>query len=71
MHASHSPDARPSLLRGAEHTALPEFRKAYDEDGMSVDEFENFGAVRRTMRQFLEAGAALDSLVCDVILPVI
>ena len=53
------------------YTALPEFRKAYDEDGMSVAEFENFGAVRRTMRQFLEADAALDALVRDVILPVI
>jgi len=53
------------------YTALPEFRKAYDEDGMSAADFENFGAVRRTMRQFLEADAALDALVRDVILPVI
>jgi len=53
------------------YAALPEFRKAYDENGMSVEEFENFGAVRRTLRQFLEADAALDSLVRDVILPVI
>jgi transaldolase len=53
------------------YTRVPEFRRAYDEDGMTVAEFEDFGAVRRTLRQFLEADAALDALVRDVILPVI
>ncbi len=47
----------------------PEFRKAYDEDGMSVDAFAAFGATRRTLRQFLEAGAALDALVRDLLVP--
>ncbi|MCU1405934.1 MAG: transaldolase [Glaciihabitans sp.] len=50
---------------------VPEFRKAYDEDGMTVEEFENFGATRRTLRQFLDADAELDALVRDVILPII
>ena len=31
---------------------LPEFRRAYFEDGMTVDEFGSFGATRRTLRQF-------------------
>ncbi|MFC6354511.1 transaldolase family protein [Luethyella okanaganae] len=53
------------------HDRLPEFRKAYDEDGMPVEEFENFGATRRTLRQFLEADAALDSLIRDVLMPAI
>lgn len=53
------------------YSAVPEFRRAYDEDGMPIEEFENFGAVRRTLRQFLDADAALDALVRDVILPAI
>jgi transaldolase len=48
---------------------VPEFVKAYDEDGMTVDEFEHFGATRRTLRQFLEADAQLDALVRDILVP--
>ena len=48
---------------------VPEFVKAYDEDGMTVDEFERFGATVRTLRQFLEADAQLDALVRDVLVP--
>ena len=48
---------------------VPEFTRAYDEDGMAVGEFERFGATVRTLRQFLEAGAALDALVRDVLVP--
>ncbi|KQP95947.1 MULTISPECIES: transaldolase family protein [unclassified Rathayibacter] len=48
---------------------LPEFRRAYLEDGMTVDEFDSFGATRRTLRQFLDADARLDALVRDVLLP--
>ncbi|HEV7623748.1 MAG TPA: transaldolase family protein [Amnibacterium sp.] len=48
---------------------VPEFVRAYDEDGMTVDEFERFGATVRTLRQFLEADAQLDSLVRDILLP--
>ncbi|MGG7449726.1 transaldolase family protein [Plantibacter auratus] len=50
---------------------VPEFRKAYLVDGMAVAEFDDFGATRRTLRQFLEADAKLDALVRDIILPVI
>jgi transaldolase len=53
------------------YNKVPEFRKAYDVDGMSIEDFENFGATRRTLRQFLEADADLDALVRDVILPAI
>jgi transaldolase len=48
---------------------VPEFSRAYDEDGMTVDEFERFGATVRTLRQFLEADAQLDALVRDVLIP--
>ncbi|QHC54820.1 transaldolase [Rathayibacter tanaceti] len=48
---------------------VPEFSRAYREDGMTVEEFDDFGAVRRTLRQFLDADAKLDALVRDVLLP--
>ena len=48
---------------------LSEFHRAYDDDGMTPEEFIDFGASRNTLRQFLEADAQLDSLVRDVIIP--
>ena len=46
-----------------------DFRRAYDDDGMRVDEFDNFAPTRRTLRQFLAAGDDLRRLVRDVMLP--
>ena len=48
---------------------VPEFVRAYDEDGMTIDEFERYGATVRTLRQFLEADAQLDALVRDILIP--
>ena len=48
---------------------LPEFRAAYDEDGMTVAEFDGYGATVRTLRQFLAANHELEALVRDVLLP--
>ncbi|WP_082514580.1 transaldolase family protein [Frigoribacterium sp. Leaf164] len=51
---------------------LPEeWHRAYDVDGMTIDEFERFGACVVTLRQFLEADAQLDALVRDVIVPAV
>jgi transaldolase len=46
-----------------------DFRQAYDEDGLSPAQFQEFGATRRTLRQFLAATADLESLVRDIVLP--
>lgn len=35
---------------------MPEFRKAYEPDGMSRNEFVTFGATNRTTTQFIECG---------------
>lgn len=51
------------------HESLPEFRRAYKPDGMTIGEFEGFGATRRTLRQFLGACAELEGVVRDVLLP--
>ena len=50
---------------------VPEFARAYDDDGMAPEEFERFGATVRTLRQFLEADAQLDALVRDILIPAI
>lgn len=36
--------------------AMPEFRRAYEPDGMSPADFIGFGATQRTLSQFCEAG---------------
>lgn len=46
-----------------------DFRRAYDEDGLTVVEFDDFAPTRRTLRQFLAACADLNQLVRDVMLP--
>jgi len=46
-----------------------DFRRAYDEDGLTVDEFDLFGPTVRTLRQFIAAVSTLDALVRDVMLP--
>lgn len=48
---------------------IPDFNRAYEVDGMTVEEFEDFGSSRTTLRQFLAADADLDSLVRDIIMP--
>ena len=46
-----------------------DFRRAYDEKGMSPAEFEGYGAAARTLRQFCKATADLAAIVRDLILP--
>lgn len=47
--------------------SLPDFARAYEPDGMTPAEFDDFGATRATLRQFLDADAQLDALVRDVL----
>lgn len=35
---------------------MPEFRKAYEPDGMKLDEFITFGSCNRTLDQFVNDG---------------
>jgi transaldolase len=51
------------------YSAFPDFRRAIDTDGMTIEEFEQYGASRQTLRQFLNACAELELLVRDVLLP--
>ena len=54
----------------AELTAkFQDFRRAYAEEGMSIDEFDEYGATRRTLRQFLTGYDDLLSVVRNYLLP--
>ncbi|MDU2150967.1 MAG: transaldolase, partial [Varibaculum cambriense] len=48
---------------------VEDFRRAYEVDGMSVEEFDTFGPTVRTLRGFLKSNTDLQELVRDVILP--
>jgi transaldolase len=51
------------------HRRFPDFRRAYDEGALSIDEFDSFPPTRRTLRQFLGACDELRQLMRDVMVP--
>lgn len=48
---------------------IPDFRRAYDEDGMTVEEFDDYGATIRTLRGFIASVHELMAEVRDLMLP--
>jgi transaldolase len=48
---------------------LPDFRRAYEVDGMTVEEFDSFGATVRTLRGFIASYQDLVAQVRDLMLP--
>jgi transaldolase len=48
---------------------IPDFRRAYDPDGMTPDEFEAFGASARTLRTFVKSYHDLQAAIRDLVLP--
>jgi transaldolase len=48
---------------------FPDFRRAYDEDGMKPEEFLGYGATARTLRTFIEHYRELLGIVRDVMIP--
>jgi len=46
-----------------------DFRRAYEENGMRVEEFDSFGPTVRTLRQFIAAYASLVAVIRDFMLP--
>ncbi|HXY04047.1 MAG TPA: transaldolase family protein [Terriglobales bacterium] len=46
-----------------------DFRRAYTEGGLTIDEFDSFAPTRRTLRQFIAACHDLDALVRDFMIP--
>jgi transaldolase len=50
-------------------THFADFRRAYDEGGLTVEEFDQFAPTRRTLRQFVAACGDLNKFVRDVMIP--
>jgi transaldolase len=50
-------------------TKFPDFRRSYEEEGMSVEEFDDFGPTVRTLRQFIAGTQELAALIRDFMLP--
>lgn len=46
-----------------------DFRKAYYEDGMTIDEFDTYGATVRTLRGFIKGYEELLGIIRDIMLP--
>jgi transaldolase len=59
----------PAEVIGELYDKLPDFRRAYDADGMTVDEFDGFGATVRTLRQFIASYQDLVAVMRDFMLP--
>lgn len=58
----------PATLNALSDT-FEDFRRAYSENGLSIDEFDSFPPTRRTLRQFISACYELNSLIRDVMIP--
>ena len=43
--------------------------KAYEPDGLSIAEFEQYGATRRTLRSFVEGYWGLVGTIDDLLVP--
>jgi transaldolase len=48
---------------------IPDFRRAYESDGMTPAEFEGFGASARTLRAFIRSYHDLQAAIRDIVLP--
>ncbi len=48
---------------------FPDFRRAYDEDGLKVEEFDSFGPTARTLRSFIASYHELMALIRDFMIP--
>lgn len=59
----------PSEIVDYLYTHFDDFRKAYDEDGMRVDEFDTYGATVRTLRGFITSYHDLQAFIRDCMLP--
>ncbi len=58
----------PKILEELERK-FEDFRRAYDEKGMTAEEFDDYGATRRTLRQFCKAVDDLVVLIRDQMIP--
>jgi transaldolase len=48
---------------------FPDFQRAYNENGLTLEEFDTFGSTARTLRQFIQACHDLDGQIREIMLP--
>jgi transaldolase len=48
---------------------FPDFARAYNDNGLTLAEFDSYGPTRRTLRQFIQACHDLDGLILDFLVP--
>jgi transaldolase len=48
---------------------IPDFRRAYEPDGLTPDEFAHYGATVRTLRGFVQSYHDLQGVVRDIMMP--
>ena len=48
---------------------IPDFERAYEPDGLAIDEFASYGATARTLRGFVASYHDLQATVRDIVLP--
>jgi transaldolase len=48
---------------------IPDFRRAYEPDGLAIDEFNSYGATVRTLRSFISSYHDLTNLIRDFMIP--
>jgi transaldolase len=53
----------------AELLRVPDFRRAYEPDGLEPEEFDDFGASVRTLRSFIASTHDLQAAIRDIVLP--
>jgi transaldolase len=51
------------------YARVPDFRRAYEPDGLTPAEFDSFGATARTLRSFIASYHDLVGVVRDIVLP--
>ena len=58
------PEAHLAVLEG-----IPDFRRAYEPDGLAVEEFDTYGATVRTLRTFIASYWDLVRAIDEILLP--
>ena len=62
-------DPVPESIVNELYRRFPDFRRAYDVDGMSPEEFDSYGAASRTLRGFIASYHDLVAVIRDFMLP--
>jgi transaldolase len=62
-------DPVPAEIVESLYAKFADFRRAYDVDGMTPEEFDSFGPTARTLRAFIASYRELEGMVRDFMLP--